>query len=82
MCLNHPQLDPKIRYLMVIANIALILVLLLSSFQRWHWIQLFSPFEQNSLDAFTGFCFGLYSTIVLFGLRGVRRCGIIHSGNR
>ena len=81
MCINHRQLDPKTRRRMVVANLALILGILLWNSVRWNWIHPSSQIELNCLHAFTGFCFGLYITIVLFGLRGVRRCGIINAGN-
>jgi hypothetical protein len=80
MCISNNNLDPKSRRLMIIANIAFICGILLSSFERWHWIHLSSQLEHNSLDAFTGFCFGLYIAIMFFGLRGVRRCGLINAG--
>jgi len=79
MCLNRRQLDPKSRRLMIIANIVFICGILLLNAERWNWIHLSSQFERNWLDAFRGFCFGLYIAIMFFGLRGVRRCGIINS---
>jgi zinc transporter ZupT len=73
MCIRNNNLDPKTRRRMVIANIALILGILLSNFERWHWFHLSSQFEQNWLDAFTGFCFGLFITISFFSLWCARR---------
>ena len=80
MCLNRRQLDPKTRRRMVIANIALILGILLSNFERWHWFHISSQFEQNWFDAFTGFCFGLYIAIMFFCLRCARRNRAVGSG--
>jgi hypothetical protein len=77
MCISNRQLDPKTRCLMRIANIAFIFGILLSSFERWHWVHPSSQVELNWLDAFTGFFFGLYIAIIFFGLRGARRCGSI-----
>jgi hypothetical protein len=79
MCLNHRQLDPKSRRLMIIANISFILGILLWNSERWGWIHLSSQFELNWLHALTGFLFGLYIAIMFFGLRGSRCCGIINS---
>jgi hypothetical protein len=79
MCLNHRQLDPKSRRLMIIANVSFILGILLWNSERWGWIHGLSRFEVNWLHAFTGFCFGLYIAIMFFGLRGARRCGLIDS---
>jgi hypothetical protein len=74
MCLSYRQLDPKTSRLMRIANVSLILGILLWTAERWNWVNASSQFEQNWLDAFTGFFFSLYIGIVLFGLRGARRC--------
>jgi hypothetical protein len=74
MCISNRQLDPKTRRLMVIANISFIFALLLLNSERWNWVHPSSQFELNWLDAFTGFFFGLYIAIMLFGLRGARRC--------
>jgi hypothetical protein len=74
MCINHRQLDPKTRHRMIIANIALILGILLLNSERWNWVHLSNQVELNWLDATTGFLFGLYIAIMLFGLRGARRC--------
>jgi hypothetical protein len=79
MCISNRQLDPKTRRRMVIANLALILGILLWNSVRWNWVHPSSQFVQNWLDAFTGFCFGLYITIMLFGMRRARRCAIIDS---
>jgi hypothetical protein len=75
MCVPNRQLDPKTRRRMMIANIALILGILLSNSVRLQWVHGISQREVNWLDLFTGFCFGLYITIMLFGLRSARRCG-------
>jgi hypothetical protein len=74
MCLNHRQLDPKSRRLMRIAYIAFILGILLLNSERWNWVHGISQMELNWLHAFTGFLFGLYIAIILFGLRSARRC--------
>jgi hypothetical protein len=75
MCLCHRPLDPETRRLMRIAYLSFILGILLWNSERWNWVHGFSQFERNWLDAFTGFFFGLYIAIVVFGLRGARRCG-------
>ncbi len=75
MCLCRRQLDPKTRRLMRIAYLSFILGILLWNSERWNWVYGFSQFELNWLHAFTGFFFGLYIAIILFGLRSVRRCG-------
>jgi len=75
MCLCHRPFDPKTRRRMVVANLSLIFGILLWNSERWNWVHGFSQFELNWLHAFTGFCFGLYITIILFGLRGAHRCG-------
>ncbi len=80
MCLNHRQLDPKTRCLMVIANVSFILGILLQVSDRWNWIHGISQYELNWLHAFTGFFFGLYIAIMFFGLRAARRCGLTDSG--
>jgi hypothetical protein len=60
---------------MVIANLSLIFGILLSNSGRWNWIHLSCQFERNWLQAITGFLFGLYITICLFGMWGARHCG-------
>lgn len=74
MCISSRQLDPKTRRLMIIANLALILGILLQNSLRWNWIHGLNHTELNWLDAITGFFFGLYITIMFFGLRKARRC--------
>ena len=74
MCLCRRQLDPRTRRLMRIAYLSFILGILLLNAERWNWVHAASQFERNWLDAFTGFFFGLYITIIVFGLRGARRC--------
>ena len=76
MCISNRQFDPKARRRMVIANIALILGILLSNSVRLNWVHPSSQLALNWLDAFTGFCFGLYITIMLFRLRFARCCGV------
>lgn len=73
MCLFRRQLDPQTRRRMVVANLSLIFGILLSNSERWGWIHPSSHFEQNWLDAITGFLFGLYITITLLGIWGARR---------
>jgi hypothetical protein len=80
MCLFRQQLDPKSRRRMVVANLSLIFGILLLNSARWGWIHLSSQFERNWLDAICGFLFGLYITIIVFGLRGACRCGTTDSG--
>jgi len=58
---------------MVVANLSLIFGILLWNSERWNWIQRSSQLERNWLDAITGFLFGLYIAISLFGLWGTRR---------
>jgi hypothetical protein len=79
MCLNHRQLDPKSRRRMIIANVSFILGILLSNSERWDWVHGLSQFELNWFHAFSGFFLGLYIAIILFGLRGARRCGATSS---
>jgi hypothetical protein len=80
MCLNRRQLDPKTRRLMVVANISFILGILSLNAQRWNWVHGFSQMEVNWLDAFAGFFLGLYITIMLLGMRRVRRCSLTDYG--
>ena len=80
MCLNRRQFDPKTRRLMVIANVSFILGILLWNSERWNWVHGIGQMELNWLHGFTGFFFGLYIAIILFGLRGSRRCGLTESG--
>jgi hypothetical protein len=75
MCLFRRQLDPKTRRRMVVANLSLIFGILLWNSAQWGWIHLSSQFEQNWLDAITGFLFGLYIAIALLGMWRARRCG-------
>jgi hypothetical protein len=77
MCLNHRQLDPKTRRRMVIANISFIFAILLWNSERWNWVHTSNQIELNWLHAITGFLFGLYIGIMLFGLRGAHRCRAI-----
>jgi hypothetical protein len=56
-----------------IANISLVLGLTPWIFREY------VPVSQNWLHAVCGFLFGLYIAIMLFGLRGARRCGITDS---
>ena len=65
---------------MVIANLALILGILLWNSERWNWTHGLSQIEMNLLHAITGFFFGLYIAMILFGLRCARRCGITEAG--
>jgi hypothetical protein len=74
MCLYHRQLDPKTRRLMRIAYLSFILGIMLWNSERWNWVHGFSQIQLNWLHAMTGFLFGLYIAIMLFGLRGARRC--------
>ncbi|MGD0829785.1 MAG: hypothetical protein ABR907_02500 [Terracidiphilus sp.] len=69
MRIAHRQLYPKQRRRLIVANISLVLGILLWNFQRWGWIHSTSPFEQNWLDALSGFLFCLYITIYLLTLR-------------
>ena len=80
MCLCHRPLDPKTRRLMRIAYLSFILGILLWNSGRWNWVHGFSQFELNWLHAFTGFFFGLYIAIILFGLRSARRGDTTDSG--
>jgi hypothetical protein len=80
MCIPINKLDSKTRRLMRIANLSFILGILLWNSERWGWSHLSSQFEQNWFDAISGFLLGLYIAIMLFGLRGARRCGITDSG--
>jgi hypothetical protein len=73
MCIAHRQLDPKTRRLMRIANLSFILGILLWNSERWNWVHGFRQIELDWLHAFTGFFFGLYITIIVFGLRGACR---------
>jgi hypothetical protein len=79
MCLNHRNLDPKTRRLMIFANISFILGILLWNSERWNWVHGLSPLELNCLHACTGLFFGLYIAILLVGVRGARRCGVADS---
>ena len=79
MCLDRRQLDPKTRRLMCIAYLSFILGILLLNSERWNWVHPSSQVELNWFHAFTGFFFGLYIAIILFGLRGVHRCAITDS---
>ncbi|MFZ1087439.1 MAG: hypothetical protein WAN35_20940 [Terracidiphilus sp.] len=74
MCLSDRPLDSKARRRMFIANLALILGILLWNSERWNWVHGLSQFEQHWLEAFTGFLFGLYITISLFGMWCARHC--------
>lgn len=74
MCISHRQLDPRTRSRMVIANLSLIFGILLFNGERWNWFHASSQLERDWLDAFTGFCFGLYITICLFRLWVARSC--------
>jgi len=67
----HPlyrRLDRKHRRLFRIANIALILGLAPWIFRESIHV------NHDWLDAYFGFCMGLYITISLFCLRAARRC--------
>lgn len=67
----HPlfsRLDQKHRRLFRIANVALILGLVPWIFHEY------VPVNHNWLDAWCGFCMGLYITITLVCLRVARRC--------
>jgi len=80
MCLCHRPFDPTTRRLMRIANLSLIFGILLWNSERWNWVHSLSQFELSLLHAFTGFFFGLYIAIMLFGLLGARRCGATEAG--
>ena len=79
MCISNRQLDLKSRRLMIVANLAFICAILLWNSDRWNWVRGISQMELNWLHALTGFLFGLYIAIMLFGVRGVRRCGLTDS---
>ncbi|HEY1254643.1 MAG TPA: hypothetical protein VGF01_07680 [Terracidiphilus sp.] len=74
MSLRGRPFDPKARRLIFIANLALILGILLWNSERWNWVHGLSQFEQHWLEAFTGFLFGLYIAISLFGMWRAHHC--------
>jgi len=80
MCFNQRRFDPETRRRMIIGNLSLIFGILLWNSERWGWVHTASQVELNWLHAITGFLFGLYIALMLFGLRGARRCGAADSG--
>jgi len=80
MCIPINNLDPKARRRMVIANIAFVFAILLWNSERWNWVHGFNQIQLNWLHAITGFLYGLYIAIMLFGLRSACRNRTMGSG--